>query len=165
MKQEPHFGGYGSKQHPTKEERNKNKGTYFDQSWSGYTNPYTPFQMELYFPGLSCNVLISLPLTIGFDFLTVQLTDKREVRSENCNLRASLVSSWKRTNCLLLKQAQGFPRSRHEQLGFQSRGRSGWRDFPGEEVACAGSFSTVWGFCSLAIFTRKQDPFCECFRG
>lgn len=33
------FNGYGSKQHPTKEKRNKRK--YFDQTWSKYTNPYT----------------------------------------------------------------------------------------------------------------------------
>ena len=95
--------------------------------------------MEHYFPGLSRDILVSLPLTTGFDFLTVQLTDKKEVRSERCNLRTSLVSSWKRTNSLLLKRAQGFSRSQHEQLGFRNRGRSECqRDFRGvgEEVAC-----------------------------
>lgn len=109
--------------------------------------------MEHYFPGPSHDVLVSLPLTIGFAFLTVQLTDKKEVRSEHCNLRTSLVSSWKRTNSLLLKRAQGFSRSQHEQLGFRNQGRSEWQwDFRG-----GGRWGEKWLGLSASLLYGASD--------
>lgn len=159
------FSGYGSKWHSIREKRNKIKEAF--PSVTVKTQ-----QAEDSFPNgalLSwskpwCVNIAAFNHRVLFSFRAADLPEV----SENCSLRTSLVSYWKRTNSLLLKQAQGFSRSQRERLGFQRRDRSG-RTFGGEgggerlplDASPLAGGSTRW----LAVFTRQQDPFCESFPG